>query len=340
MSNNYLSQILQGQQQRQISGGGKLTSGQVEAAFTGDIAARYQAEEKSAGLALQERQVATGEKAQAAQESESAASLTQQKEQFGQQMAYNQDVLSSQQSAGKLQTGVSAIGAVGEAALAYKVGGKLFGDTAVKTAVTTPAATAAYTGAAAEGTAAAAGTEAALAGSEEAAAATGAAYAGEGAAAGAGAAIGEGVAMEVGADIAGEMTAAAAVSEGASIWATVGEAVVTAAAAWVLCSELVRQGKLESGIVDDEWEYIKARITQREYSGYRAIADPLVKLMQKSQVFTAIIAPFIRAFAYEMASRVNPKIKGSRFGKFILWAGLPLCRLCSPESIRAEVRNG
>ncbi len=102
--------------------------------------------------------------------------------------------------------------------------------------------------------------------------------------------------------------------------------IVVGVAAWVLCSELVRQGLLEKEIVDQEWEYIKPRLTTEVYWGYRLLADPLVRIMQRSKLFTKCIAPFIRAFAYEMASRVNPNIKGSRLGSFILFVGCPICK--------------
>jgi hypothetical protein len=94
----------------------------------------------------------------------------------------------------------------------------------------------------------------------------------------------------------------------------------------VLCTELARQGLLDKEVLRTEGIYVSRHITEEEYSGYRIIADPLVTLMQKSKVFTLMIAPFIRAFAYEMAHRVDSNIKGSSLGKFILWSGLPLCR--------------
>jgi hypothetical protein len=149
-----------------------------------------------------------------------------------------------------------------------------------------------------------------------------------------------GAAEAGGAAVAGEAAAAGygALAEG-GVMEFMPE-LVTAAAAWVLCSELVNQGKLEASIVDDEWSYIQKIITPEEYQGYRIIADPMVKLMQKSKVFTNMAAPFIRGFAYEMASRVNLKIKGSKLGKFVLWVGLPLCRICAPISTRMEVRHG
>ena len=164
------------------------------------------------------------------------------------------------------------------------------------------------------GTAAAAA--AGLAGSEAGAAA----LAGGEAAAGAAAAEAGGTAVAEAA--AGELTADAAASLGVEELLPVLLVLV-----WVLCSELVRQGKLAQSIVDDEWTHVQSFLTIREYLGYRIIADPLVKLMQRSTVFTWMIAPFIRAFAYEMASKVNPEISGNKLGSFILWVGLPLCRM-------------
>ncbi len=107
----------------------------------------------------------------------------------------------------------------------------------------------------------------------------------------------------------------------------VAEPVKKAVDDWVLCSELSRQGGLEKEILDEEWSYIRERITAEEYAGYRIMADPAVKLMQKSRTFTRIISPFIRAFAYEMASRVNRDREGNELGRVILGVGLPLCAL-------------
>lgn len=96
--------------------------------------------------------------------------------------------------------------------------------------------------------------------------------------------------------------------------------------ATVLCTELNRQGLLDDNILEDERKYIDANITEQEYIGYRIIADPIVRRMKNSKRITNILAPLIRAFAYEMASRVNKDVKGSKTGKAILFFGLPLCR--------------
>ena len=155
--------------------------------------------------------------------------------------------------------------------------------------------------------------------------------------------VGSEAGAEAGSQVASEgMTLVAdAAAETAEIVMGVIDAVVEVVA-WVLCSELARQGKLESSIVDQEWEYIKCLITYDEYTGYRIIADPLVKLMQKSRIFTWAIAPLIRAFAYEMASRVNPEIQGNKLGTVILAVGLPMCRFANwiKNNNSVEVQHG
>jgi hypothetical protein len=248
---------------------------------------------------------------------------------------------------GGIQTGVSAVGAAGTLGMGYSAASKagLFGST-------TPAYQSGLSGVQ-SGQIIAGQTPTGFGPTVEAAGTVGAVgtgaattYGSTGLATGSGLAIGEGggvysigtAATEYGSTAAGT---AASTAEAGSIWESisagagyVGEAAV---AAWVLCSELVRQGGLEASIVDDEWEYIRGIITDQEYAGYRIIADPLVKLMQISPLFTSVIAPFIRSFAYEMASRVNKDIKGNRLGKVILFFGLPLCRICAPEARKVEV---
>ena len=148
------------------------------------------------------------------------------------------------------------------------------------------------------------------------------------------------VSSVVGADVSSEFATAFGVmaAQNAAAIGTFFEGLV-ALCSWVLCSELVRQGKLDSRIVDDEWSYISGMLTIEEYLGYRIIADPLVRVMQKSKLFTWVMTPFIRGFAYEMASRVNDKVTGSKLGKFVLWWGLPLCRIAYAVSNRKEVRH-
>ena len=408
---SYLDEILAGQSQSKITGRGALQPGQIEAAFQGDLAARYQAEAKSAEIGLQTKSEAAQEsefaasqaqqqsqftqqlglsteaqqaqesqfsqsqaqqqsqftqqlglstgaqqaqesqfsQSQAQQQSQFTAGQAQQASQFGQTMAYNQAALDAQQSIGKTQSIVSGVGAAGQAAIGGALAKQAFFP---KTATPAPATGAATTGTeaalpvaeggadalyGAEGLTQAAApefaTESAV-GAGTAATATGVTAAASGEALGAGAieTAGAGAFMDA---AGGSFVVDSGLTD---VVAEVAPAVATALATWVLCSELVRQGKLEQSIVDQEWSYIRETITNEEYSGYRIIADPLVRLMQNSKAFTLFMSPLIRAFAYEMASRVNPQIKGHWLGSFILWWGAPLCRFVS--MIRTEVQYG
>lgn len=320
-TSSYLDELLRGQGQRKVTGQEAFTPGQIQAAYTADLAARYSDDTARTKAAFSEAATTRGLDLQ-----ESSLNLSA-------------DAQKKQQEAGQLQTGVSAVGAVGTLGLGYSAASKagLFGAPA---ATTTTGATPAVVGTGV-------GSSTALAAEGAAAGVTGAyaAYA-AGASTGALTNIGGGIALTeagaavnigaattagVGAYAAGSAATVGSIEAASSISYGVGEMIVAiaAAAAWVLCSELVRQGKLDQSIVDDEWSYIREVITDDEYHGYRIIADPLVKLMQKSKMFTSFMCPLIRGFAYEMASRVNPEVKGSRLGKFILWWGMPLCRVAS-----------
>lgn len=94
----------------------------------------------------------------------------------------------------------------------------------------------------------------------------------------------------------------------------------------VICTELSRQGYIPKEVLTYEYDYRIRNIDTQAYMGYRQMADPIVRLMQKSKLITWMILPFGRGVAYEMAHRANPDIKGSRIGCFILKHGLPLCR--------------
>ena len=312
-SSDYLDSILRSQGQSKVTGRGALNPSQVEAAFRGELAARYESDVSRTKEAFQESATTRG------------LDISQQGADTQKQSMLNaKEATDAQIAAGKQQTIVSGVGAVGQAAIGGALVKKAFFDAGTKaggetiTAGTTSTGTSAGTMPVQTPVVDAAGNVAGTTATGEALVAGGGVGAGE---AGIGAA-----------GVAGATEAAAGVTEvagGEGLVSTIIEVAPEAAAAWVLCSELVRQGKLEQAIVDDEWSYIREIITDEEYSGYRVIADPLVDLMQESVLATRILTPFIRAFAYEMASRVNPKIKGNDLGKIILFIGIPLCRAAS-----------
>jgi hypothetical protein len=93
----------------------------------------------------------------------------------------------------------------------------------------------------------------------------------------------------------------------------------------VICTELHRQGFLSDAVYEGDARYRREKITDDQYSGYRHMADPIVRLMQRSSPFTRTIAPAAIAVATEMASRVDPAIRGNAFGKLVLALCLPIC---------------
>ncbi len=92
----------------------------------------------------------------------------------------------------------------------------------------------------------------------------------------------------------------------------------------VICTELHRQGLLDGAVWENDGKY-RAMVSPEVYEGYRILADPVVRLMQRSKLFTAIIAPFALATAREMAHRVNRDIEGNTAGKALLGFFVPIC---------------
>lgn len=108
----------------------------------------------------------------------------------------------------------------------------------------------------------------------------------------------------------------------------------------IVCTELNRQGLLDIDIVEKDSAYRKKEVPDEAYAGYLALFGPVVRLMQRSRAFTAVVRPFGVAAATEMASRVDPAIEGSRLGKFILKVGVPVCRFVGSMLKVTEVRYG
>ena len=121
--------------------------------------------------------------------------------------------------------------------------------------------------------------------------------------------------------------AAAGFAVGGPIGAIIGGVTGLVGGGTVICTELNRQGYLPDEVLECERQYVDKFIDSEVYQGYRIMADPVVRLMQKSKVFTKIVKPLGCAFAYEMAHRVNESIKGSKLGKMILKIGIPLCKI-------------
>lgn len=94
----------------------------------------------------------------------------------------------------------------------------------------------------------------------------------------------------------------------------------------VLCTELHRQGKLDGEVysLDSLHGLSVDAVTM---AGYHAWGVPVAKAMSKSRVLTAVLAPFIRAWAYHMAAKMMPeKYQPNGLGRVLYKLGVPLCR--------------
>ena len=105
----------------------------------------------------------------------------------------------------------------------------------------------------------------------------------------------------------------------------------------VICTELNKQGHLPDEILIFDTIHGRCHIDEYSYIGYRAWGDTVVKWMQKSKIVTHIVKPFARAWAYEMASRVTPNIKGNLLGKVLYKFGLPICRYIGKRKMEGAV---
>ena len=143
--------------------------------------------------------------------------------------------------------------------------------------------------------------------------------------------------------------AGAGVAIGAYAWPAMGPwgmvigGVVGGVGGWyaskAICTELNRQGYLSDDVLMEDQEYAVKYISPDVYVGYRILADPVVRLMQRSKLFTQIVRPFGVAFAYESANRINPKYKGSLLGKIIFKVGIPLCRMVYEQKVKRILRE-
>lgn len=101
----------------------------------------------------------------------------------------------------------------------------------------------------------------------------------------------------------------------------------------VICGELYEQGYLPVNVLVGDRMYATYHIDRAVYDGYRVWADPVVRLMRKSGVFTSLIAPFGVCWARTMANKVDRDVKVNRLQKLVgntmLTVGTPVCRMLS-----------
>lgn len=120
----------------------------------------------------------------------------------------------------------------------------------------------------------------------------------------------------------GQKLIAQAAKEGATIQAS-----AVQQGGKIICTELHRQGLLDDATfkVDQEFGKLMRENYPQVMIGYWTIAMPVVALMQKSKVFTHIVAFFAKPWAHHMAHLMGVKKTDNLFGKAIMSVGKPLC---------------
>jgi hypothetical protein len=148
-----------------------------------------------------------------------------------------------------------------------------------------------------------------------------------GAAAGmAGTAAGTWAAAELGAEL-GSAAGPAGTVIGAAVGSLV-SVVGNSIGGRVICTELNRQGLLPDDVYALDQAYTRENLDEDVIRGYLIWARPIALKMKTSPALTRMVLPIASAWSYTMASRMQPgKYKPRALGKFLLWAGVPACRL-------------
>lgn len=124
--------------------------------------------------------------------------------------------------------------------------------------------------------------------------------------------------------VAGGAAAGAAVA--GPVGAIVGGVVGFATSSTVICTELHKHGYMTDKVYELDAKF-GSMVDDDIYTGYRKLADPIVKKMQESDRFTKIVAYCAMPWVREMAHKIEPRnYKGSLVGKIIMNIGLPLCK--------------
>jgi hypothetical protein len=92
----------------------------------------------------------------------------------------------------------------------------------------------------------------------------------------------------------------------------------------IICTELHRQG-LISNRQRRYGAMFGRHMGEELYYGYLIAAEPVVKRMQKSSIYTRFVSILATSTLKEMSHRVQPREKGSLFGSLILRIFIPYC---------------
>jgi hypothetical protein len=90
------------------------------------------------------------------------------------------------------------------------------------------------------------------------------------------------------------------------------------------------------GLMDDEtWradqEFGKS-LDPLTLAGYHLWAVTVARWMRRSMFLTTLVEPIVSCWALEMCFRVTGTGEGSRLGRLMLWAGLPICHWLGRQS--------
>ncbi len=91
-----------------------------------------------------------------------------------------------------------------------------------------------------------------------------------------------------------------------------------------ICTELHRQGLMDDATFEAD-ERFGRQLPLEVIDGYHLWARPMVRVMRRSKLFTALIAPLALSWAREMKRRVTGEGEGSIVGSLLLRIGVPVC---------------
>jgi hypothetical protein len=107
----------------------------------------------------------------------------------------------------------------------------------------------------------------------------------------------------------------------------------------VICTELVRQGRLNAELYFLDLRFAEERLSPAHLRGYHLWAVPLVRLMRRSNLVTNIVAPLAGWRAEEVAHVLGKRPRGSRRGKIVRFVGEPLCWLLGRFACETDYSN-
>ena len=103
----------------------------------------------------------------------------------------------------------------------------------------------------------------------------------------------------------------------------------------IICAELYRQGRMDALThkLDEAFGEFMAVHDPEALDGYRRLAEPIVRAMQKSLLVTIIAQIIVKPWSAEMCHQMGHG-KGSIIGRCIMAVGKPVCRMFAREPMR------